>query len=71
MTRDTLANFIEEKYGFRLMDFQKEALWNFYQKAKGGDLTEYFWMGRQNCKRITYEIMRDLLKMMMEDSRAN
>ena len=63
MTKNELCDFIENKYGVSLLQFQRDALWDFYEKAKRGDLTQYFIAGRQNCKKITYQIMIDLLKM--------
>lgn len=60
LTQEQLLDYIENNYGFHLMEYQKTALWQFYRTwMTNKDFV--FIHGRGNGKMFVYQIMKELI----------
>jgi len=61
LTQEQLINYIDNNYSFHLMEYQKTALWEFYNKLMTNK-DFVFTYGRCNGKMFIYQIMKELLE---------
>lgn len=61
LTREQLIDYIDNNYGFHLMEYQKTALWQFYNYwMKNKELALIY--GRGNGKMFVYKLMKELFE---------
>ena len=60
LTREQLIDYIDNNYGFHLMEYQKTALWQFYNSYMTNKELAFIY-GR-NGKTFVYKLMKELFE---------
>ena len=61
LTREQLIDYIDNNYDFHLMEYQKTALWQFYNSYMTNKELAFIY-GRGSGKMFVYKLMKELFE---------